>query len=87
MKDLRGGIVRSRGMLERIAVNTLVGVGSEREWWIIQRGIGHLRVGLTVDEFADLPDFPALADAGPSGPERPRTYPKRKGKALRNVSA
>lgn len=35
--------------------------------------VGHLRVPVTVDENAKIPDGMAIDDAGESGPERPRT--------------
>lgn len=53
----------------------LAGVGGDREWWIFRdaAGVGHLRVPLTVEEAAQLPPGCAVADAGDTGPERPRT--------------
>lgn len=70
-------------LAEREAVKLLAGAGNDREWWIHRRGllapIGDLRVGLTGDELdtmmaacnGNVP--PVTADAGESGPERPRT--------------
>lgn len=60
---------------ERYAVTACAGVGSEREWWHWNplARVGHLRVGLTIDEAAVLPCGLAVHDAGESGPERPRS--------------
>ena len=62
--------------MERFAITALDGVGNDREWWYWNpnKCMGHLRVGVTLDELAALADYPALADAGESGPERKRTY-------------
>lgn len=60
---------------EREALRLLAGVGGETEWWYwnpVPR-IGHLRVALTVEEYALVPPGCVLADAGESGPPRPRT--------------
>lgn len=53
----------------------LRGVGGEREWWMWNPDalVGHLRVGVTEDEFAALAPLRAVDDAGETGPERPRT--------------
>ncbi|MGI5286615.1 hypothetical protein ACQEVF_25205 [Nonomuraea polychroma] len=52
----------------------LAGVGGEREWWIYSPGrVGHLRVPVTAPEYELIPPGCAVADAGESGPERPRT--------------
>lgn len=69
-----GRRVRSAGVAERAATRALIGVGSDREWWIWNSatGVGHLRIGLTEDEFARTPHGIATVDAGPSGPERKR---------------
>lgn len=67
---------------EREAVTLLAGVGGDHEWWIYNRSaaIGHLRVPVTEIEFGQCPAGIAVADAGPSGERRPRTYPKGAGK-------
>jgi hypothetical protein len=59
---------------EREAIRLLKGVGGSREWWIWnpEARIGHLRVGLTVLEAANLAPGLAVHDAGDSGPERKR---------------
>lgn len=78
---------RSPSALERIAINLLAGVGNEREWWIfgcLGELIGHLRVGLTLDEVAQLEDYPVTADAGDAGPERRRSKPRVHAKARRH---
>lgn len=50
---------------------------TQRHGWTQTRQIryliGHLRVGLSADEATALAYYPAVHDAGPSGPERPRT--------------
>jgi len=73
-----GAKLRSPGVVERAAVRLLVGVGGDREWWIWNPAalVGHLRVALTPAEVAVLPCGAAQDDAGPSGPERPRTRPR-----------
>lgn len=60
---------------EREAVRLLHRVGGSREWWWWnpEALIGHLRVGLTEAEFAELPPMQAVDDAGETGPERPRS--------------
>ena len=65
--------VRSPGRLERAAVALLAGVGGDTEWWIWNAPVGHLRVALTEDEYAQVPPGCAVHDAGPAGPPRPRT--------------
>lgn len=67
--------VRSATQVERAAVAALAGVGNDREWWIWNStvGVGHLRVGVTAEELEVIGDYPAEDDAGPAGPERPRT--------------
>jgi hypothetical protein len=67
---------------EREAIALLAGVGGDTEWWIYNRSaaIGHLRVPVTEIEFDQCPAGMAIADAGPSGERRPRTYPKGRGK-------
>jgi hypothetical protein len=66
--------LRAPGVLERAAVGLLAGVGGDREWWIWnpRQLVGHLRVALTEQEFAVCPPGVAVADAGPSGPQRRR---------------
>jgi hypothetical protein len=61
---------------EREAVRLLRGVGGENEWWMWNAGalIGHLRVGVTEDEFEHLEPFQAVDDAGETGPRRSRTH-------------
>lgn len=67
--------LRSPGVVERAAVRLLTGVGGAREWWIWNPAVlvGHLRVALTPAEYASMPCGLAESDAGPAGPERPRT--------------
>ncbi|HEY2766257.1 MAG TPA: hypothetical protein VGJ13_19930 [Pseudonocardiaceae bacterium] len=74
-------MLRSPTQVERAAVELLAGVGNDREWWIWRPAprVGHLRVGLTVEEVAVLPEVPAEHDAGDSGPERRRTPARRPG--------
>lgn len=63
-------------LAQREAVADLRGVGGTCEWWIwTPARVGHLRVPLTVEEFAMLtePDRLAVADAGDSGPQRRRS--------------
>lgn len=52
------------------------GVGCpDREWWWWNPDalVGHLRVPVTVAENAEIPPACVIADAGESGPLRPRT--------------
>jgi hypothetical protein len=67
--------LRSPGQIERAAIGLLAGVGNDREWWIWnpRTRVGHLRVGLSTSEVAELPEMPAEHDAGDSGPERKRS--------------
>ncbi len=59
---------------EREGVRLLAGVGGVAEWWIwTPARIGHLRVGLTAAEFSQVSPACVIADAGDSGPQRPRT--------------
>lgn len=62
-------------LIEREAVRLLAGVGGDVEWWFYNAAayIGHLRVAVTPEEFARVPPGCAIADAGESGPPRPRT--------------
>ncbi len=74
---------KSRRDLPRIAeregLKLLDGVGNDQEWWVFtELLIGHVRVGLTDDEYAAIDACalgPVLADAGESGPLRARTRP------------
>lgn len=61
--------------LERVAVRLLRGVGGDVEWWLWNPSarVGHLRVAVTAAEYERVPPGCALADAGPSGPQRRRT--------------
>lgn len=68
-----GEFVSVPALIEREAVKALRGVGGDREWWIEERRVGHLRVAVTPEEAAALPCGVAEHDAGDSGPERPRT--------------
>ena len=65
------------------AVQLLAGVGGDHEWWTYGTGpnrdnVGYLRVPVTETEYEQCPREPVIADAGESGPQRPRTYPKGK---------
>lgn len=57
----------------------LDGVGGDVEWWIWNpaAGVAHLRVALTTAEYEKVPPGCVIADAGESGPQRPRTRRKR----------
>lgn len=69
--------VGSAGQMERAAVALLAGVGGDTEWWVFSRAkVGHLRVGLTTDEYRQLPGGVAVDDAGETGPPRRRTRPR-----------
>ena len=71
----RNELVDAPDLAEKAAVRALRGVGGDREWWIWSPSrIGHLRVGVTPQEFAASPPGIAHHDAGESGPERTRTY-------------
>lgn len=74
-----GQRVHGPRVAESHAVALLVGVGGQVEWWIWSDDarVGHLRVALTPDEFTRCPPGQAYADAGPSGPQRRRTKPKK----------
>lgn len=70
----RFGPVNADTTVERIAVAALRGVGGNREWWqFSDTMIGHLRVPVTDEEYAQLPEGVAEADAGPTGEERERS--------------
>jgi hypothetical protein len=71
----RGERTNSPVLCEREAIRLLRGVGGDREWWTYNSDalVGHLRVGVTGAENDALPEGRAVADAGPSGPERART--------------
>lgn len=73
-------LLRSPTQVERASIELLTGVGNGREWWIwnSKARVGHLRVGLTEDEVAVLPELPAEHDAGDSGAERRRTPARRR---------
>ncbi len=61
---------------EAEAVKLLRGVGDpDREWWYWNPAVlvGHLRVPVTPAEFELVPPGCAVADAGESGPLRPRS--------------
>lgn len=62
---------------EREAVKLLAEVGGQVEWWIWSPAatVGHLRVALTAAEYEQVPPGCVVADAGESGPQRPRTRP------------
>lgn len=57
----------------------LRGVGGDCEWWVhslILNGpaiVGHLRVPVTVEEYARIPPGLVSNDAGETGPMRPRS--------------
>ena len=78
--DPRGARVRSPGVVERGAIRLLAEVAGDREWWLWTTStlVGHLRVALTAEENGLLPAWCAdiVYDAGPSGPQRPRTRQK-----------
>ncbi|MGP3917657.1 hypothetical protein [Nonomuraea sp. 10N515B] len=64
----------NEALAEREAIRLLAGVGGDREWWIYSRGrVGHLRIPVTAEEYELIPPGCVVADAGESGPERPRT--------------
>lgn len=60
------------------AVKLLAGVGGDVEWWIYACGagspVGYLRVPVTEAEYTQCPAGTVVADAGETGPQRPRTY-------------
>ena len=66
--------LRAPGRLERLAVALLRPVGGDREWWAWRSAVrvGHLRIGLTEQEYVQVPPGQATADAGDAGPERRR---------------
>lgn len=61
-------------LAEKEAVRCLRGVGGDREWWLWneEAKVGHLRVAVTPEEYAQVPPGVAEHDAGESGPERLR---------------
>lgn len=84
----KGQFLDDASRLERLAVAALAGVGGDHEWWIhslMLNGpaiVGHLRVPVTEAEFALIPGrYVPVADAGQTGPLRPRTYPPQRGSA------
>ena len=62
-------------LAEKEAVRWLRGVGNDREWWHWndEVRVGHLRVGVTEEEYDAMPCGIAEHDAGETGPERERT--------------
>lgn len=64
-------------LAEKEAIRCLRGVGNDREWWVWNEaaGVGHLRVGVTDEEYQAMPDGVAEHDAGETGPQRPRSAP------------
>lgn len=69
------------GLALKEAVRLLAGVGGDCEWWIYGGGpnrdpVGYLRVPVTEAEYASCPAGMVVADAGETGPRRPRTYLK-----------
>lgn len=61
-------------LAEREAVRLLTGVGGDSEWWLFSPAlVGHLRVPVTAEENTQIPPGCVIADAGESGPQRPRT--------------
>jgi len=69
------GMKRCPSRIERAAIKALAGVGGDVEWWWFSpAAIGHLRVPVTDDEFALIPEYDGpVADAGDTGPVRRRT--------------
>lgn len=72
----RGRFVAVPDLLETWAIRLLEGVGGSREWWWWNPAavVGHLRVGVTADEYGSMTCRVATSDAGESGPERPRSF-------------
>jgi len=70
-----GTQVTAPELAEKEAIRWLRGVGNDREWWIWNDAarVGHLRVGVTDEEFEQMPCGIAEHDAGDNGPERLRT--------------
>lgn len=68
------------GLAEKEAIKLLSGVGGDCEWWIYACGnaspVGYLRVPVSESEYAICPAGTVVADAGETGPQRPRTYLK-----------
>lgn len=61
-------------LAQREAVRLLADVGGDHEWWLWSPAhIGHLRVPVTPTEYEHTPKGCAVADAGETGPQRPRT--------------
>ncbi len=61
-------------LTENEAIRLLTGIGGDIEWWIhSDMLVGHLRVAVTTAEYERIPPGCAVADAGDSGPQRPRT--------------
>lgn len=75
LQTKKGGRMMDADAAERYALEACRGVGNDREWWYWNpaAGVGHLRVGISPAEEAQLPCGVPVHDAGESGPERPRT--------------
>lgn len=75
----KGRFLDDEARLERLAVAALRGVGGPTEWWVyalMLNGpsiVGHLRVPVTPDEYAQVPPGLVTTDAGETGPQRERT--------------
>jgi hypothetical protein len=69
------GLLHQPRYLERVAIDSLCGVGGTTEWWFYNTPsrVGHLRVAVTLDEFAQIPPGAAVDDAGETGKRRKRT--------------
>lgn len=63
-------------LCEREAVRLLRGAGGDREWWFYnpEALVGHLRVGVSEEEYDAMPSGVAEQDAGEAGPERSRRF-------------
>ena len=70
----RRGTLDAETLCEAYAVVALDGVGGDSEWWLYSaQRIGHLRAPVTKEENPMIPEGLTVADAGDSGPLRPRT--------------
>lgn len=66
-------MVPAESIVQREAITLLTPVGGDTEWWIYTPTlIGHLRVAVTEAEYGRMPPGCAVADAGETGPPRPR---------------